>query len=90
MESRLLTMDIEGELLKAWEASDKSLSWREYWLTAQDTKSVKARDEEIQTFIDENNIYQVEFGHYEVPLKTKWVPLKTHRVNIVEDIKCKQ
>ena len=41
----------------------------------------------IQKFIDENNIYQVEFGHYELPLMMKWIPLKTHRINIMEVLK---
>jgi len=38
----------------------------------------------IQKYIDENNIYQVEFGHYEPPLMMKWIPLKTNRINLEE------
>jgi len=38
----------------------------------------------IQDYIDKNSIYQVEFGHYEQPLEFKWIPLKTHRINILE------
>lgn len=34
--------------------------------------------------VDGNNVYQVEFGHYEPPLNTKWIPLKTHKINIME------
>lgn len=41
--------------------------------------------QKVQKYINENNIYQVEFGHYEPPLKTRWIPLKTHRINIEED-----
>lgn len=41
----------------------------------------------IQKYIDENNIYQVEFGHYEAPLYMKWIPLKTHRINLEEILK---
>ena len=44
----------------------------------------------IQKYIDENNIYQVEFGHYELPLNAKWIPLKTHRVNLKEALKCQK
>ena len=39
--------------------------------------------ERVQKWIDENNVYQVEFGHYE-DLGTKWIPLKTRRINIKE------
>ena len=42
--------------------------------------------QKIQRYIDESNIYQVEFGHYEPPLGMKWTPLKTHRINILEDL----
>ena len=38
--------------------------------------------QKVQKYIDENNIYQVEFGHYEPPLGMKWIPLKTYRVNL--------
>ena len=38
----------------------------------------------IQKYIDENNVYQVEFGHYEPPLNMKWIVLKTHRINLEE------
>jgi len=38
----------------------------------------------IQKYIDENNIYQVIFGHYEAPLGMRWIPLETKRINIVE------
>jgi len=42
--------------------------------------------QKIQKYIDENNIYQVEFEHYDYSEKAygQWVPLKTKRVNIVE------
>ena len=40
--------------------------------------------EKLQEYIDNNNVYRVEFGHYEPPLNTKWTPLQTHRVNIME------
>ena len=40
----------------------------------------------IQKYINENNIYQVEFGHYEPPLMMKWIPLKTNRINLEEVI----
>ena len=40
--------------------------------------------QKIQRYIDENNIYQVEFGHYEPPLMMKWIVLKTHRINLEE------
>jgi len=40
--------------------------------------------QKIQKYIDENNIYQVEFEHYEPPLLMKWIPLKTHRISIEE------
>lgn len=39
---------------------------------------------EVQEYIDNNNIYQVEFGHYEPPLGYKWIPLTTHRINLEE------
>ena len=42
--------------------------------------------QKIQKYIDENNIYQVEFGHYEPPLMMKWIPLKTKRINLEEEI----
>jgi len=42
--------------------------------------------QKIQKYIDENNIYQVEFGHYESPLGIKWIPLKTKRINLEEGI----
>ena len=38
----------------------------------------------IQRYIDANNIYQVEFGHYEPPLGMKWIPLKTYRIKLEE------
>ena len=38
----------------------------------------------LQDYIDNNNIYQVEFGHYEAIV---WIPLKTKRVNILEVMK---
>ena len=41
----------------------------------------------IQQYIDGNNIYQVEFDHYEPPLGIKWIPLKTHRINLEEVLK---
>lgn len=57
-------------------------------LEAQDAKVAELTRKElvewIQKYIDENNIYQVEFGHYEPPLNTKWIPLKTYRVNLKE------
>ena len=37
----------------------------------------------IQSYIDKNNVYQVDFGHYEEPLKMKWIPLQTKKVNIL-------
>lgn len=40
--------------------------------------------QEIQKYIDENNVYLVEFGHYDPPLNMKWIPLKTHRINLEE------
>jgi len=43
--------------------------------------------QKIQKYIDENNVYQVEFGHYEPPLMMKWIPLKTNRINILETLK---
>lgn len=47
--------------------------------------------QKIQKSIDENNIFRVEFGHYEQPLGTKWIPLKTHRINIMEEVlKCRK
>ena len=42
--------------------------------------------QKIQKYIDENNIYQVDFGHYEQPLGIKWIPLKTKRVILKEVI----
>ena len=41
---------------------------------------------EVQDYIDNNDIYRVEFGHYEPPLDIKWVPLQTHRINIMEEL----
>ncbi len=41
---------------------------------------------EVQEWIDNNNVYQVEFGHYEDGYK--WVPLKTKRINLREVFKC--
>ena len=38
--------------------------------------------QKMQKYIDENNIYQVEFGHYDY--SDKWVPLRTKRINILE------
>lgn len=35
----------------------------------------------IEEYCKDNDIYQVEFGHYE---EIWWVPLKTKRVNLVE------
>ena len=40
--------------------------------------------QKMQKYIDENNIYQVEFGHYEPPLMMKWIPLKTKRIKLEE------
>jgi len=43
----------------------------------------------IQKFIDDNNIYQVEFGHYDYLGDNPyywWIPLKTHRIKIEEVI----
>lgn len=55
---------------------------------------MKAEDEirlderhKIQKYMDGNNIYQVEFGHYEPPLMMKWIPLKTTRINLEEELK---
>jgi len=47
----------------------------------------KDRDtiKKIQKYIDVNNIYQVEFGHYEKPLGMKWIPLQTKKVHL-EDV----
>ena len=42
--------------------------------------------QKIQKYIDENNIYKVEFGHYELPLGMKWIPLKTKRINLEEEL----
>ena len=42
---------------------------------------------EIQSWIDANNIYQVEFGHYDNSPPHSyggWVPLKTKRINVKE------
>jgi len=39
--------------------------------------------EEIQTWVEANSIYQVEFGHYD-DLSINWIPLKTKRINIME------
>uniref|UniRef100_A0A6M3JMA0 Uncharacterized protein n=1 Tax=viral metagenome TaxID=1070528 RepID=A0A6M3JMA0_9ZZZZ len=36
---------------------------------------------DIQEYIDKNNIYRVEQGHYE---EQQWIPLKTHKVNLPE------
>lgn len=42
--------------------------------------------QKIQGYIDENNIYQVEFGYYDYAERGygQWIPLKTHRINIME------
>ena len=39
---------------------------------------------EVQAWIEVNNVYKVEFGHFEPPLKTKWIPLGTKRINVKE------
>ncbi len=52
------------------------------WHNAEVQQVRKAFAEEIQKYIDENNIYQVIFGHYEDLYK--WVPLQTKRINITE------
>ena len=39
---------------------------------------------DVQGWIDANNVYRVEFGHYEPPLMMKWIPLQTHRINLEE------
>ena len=57
---------------------------REYIDTpAHDQQVRKDLIEEIQKYIDANNIYQVIFGHYEDLYK--WVPLQTKKINL-EDI----
>ena len=43
--------------------------------------------EMVQKYIDKNNVYQVEFGHYDNSPPHgygKWVPCQTHRINIKE------
>lgn len=37
---------------------------------------------DVQKYIDDNSIYQVEFEHYEDLYK--WVPLKTKRIDLKE------
>ncbi len=44
-------------------------------LKAQEAETLK----EVQRYIDENNIYRVEFGHYD---GINWIPLKTIKVDI--------
>jgi hypothetical protein len=49
-------------------------------------QAIAARDkwwsEKIQKYIGTNNVYQVEFGHYENLIQ--WVPMRIKRVNISE------
>lgn len=40
--------------------------------------------EKVQEYIDNNNIFRVEFGHYD---GIKWIPLKTIKVDIMEVLK---
>ena len=43
--------------------------------------------QKIQRYIDENNIYQVEFAHYDYSGDNPyywWIPLKTYRINLEE------
>jgi len=56
-------------------------------ITAQVEQAEREKRERIQKYIDENSIYKVEFGHYEPPLGMKWIPLKTHRIDIKEALK---
>ncbi len=42
--------------------------------------------QEVQDYVDANNVYKVTFGHYDYSEKAYgvWVPIQTERINILE------
>jgi len=56
------------------------------WVGINNFHKELALIEKIQNYIDDNNIYQVVFGHYDES-GSNWVSLKTNRINIVEVLK---